>query len=721
MLYYYTLEDGKFEKQQIFTLEKVLDFSFSQNGKLIVFSGVVNGQSDIYVYSNAAHTYEPITKDIYDDMNPRFTNNSTEIIFSSNRPGDSIAYDIESNLLSPRDTISYVPENSDIFLYDYTGKNPILRRLTNTPHVNETHPYQYDRKYYAYLSDQNGIINRYLARIDSTISFVDTITHYRYYTSSFCVSDYKRSILEQDILMQAQKTGELFLEDKKYKVYITDLTPVKELVKTQPENTFFRELYLQMLRDEYADTSKFINQDEIELLKKSNGKNITKKITNVLVNEMDRVSDSGVIDINNYSFGNVLPDTVSDSGRVQNGFQLPRQENYNVEYSINQLVGQIDFNYLNATYQQFTGGSAPIYLNPGFNVFFQLGIIDLMEDYRISGGARISLSFDNNEFFIGFENLKKRLDKSLFFYHLSQLGGNDYSLIKLRSNSLYYILKWPFSMVFAIKGTISGRYDRKIYASTDIQNLKTPDVNEFWGGIKGELVYDNTQTKALNIYYGWRWKIFGEYYQQISNNFNNLIVLGMDFRHYQKLHRNFIWANRLAASTSFGNSKLVYYLGGVDNWIIPRFNSDVEVSQNENYAYQTLATNMRGFRQNIRNGNNFAVINSELRFPVFSYFSNKPIKNDFFANFQIVGFGDVGTAWTGWTLYSDENTMSKQIIQQGPITVTLIEKRNPIVGGFGAGLRTKILGYFIRADYAWGVENGKIQKPVFYVSLSLDF
>jgi hypothetical protein len=197
--------------------------------------------------------------------------------------------------------------------------------------------------------------------------------------------------------------------------------------------------------------------------------------------------------------------------------------------------------------------------------------------------------------------------------------------------------------------------------------------------------------------------------------------LGLDIRHYQKIHRTFIWANRLAASTSFGNSKLVYYMGGVDNWIIPSFNYENAVSQTQNYNYQTLATNLRGFSQNIRNGPSFFVLNSELRFPIVRYFSKRPLKNNFITNLQIVGFGDIGTAWLGWNPYSEENTLTKTFIQRGPMSITVIKKRDPLVGGFGVGLRTKLLGYFIRADYAWGVENAVIQKPVFYISLGLDF
>jgi hypothetical protein len=54
-------------------------------------------------------------------------------------------------------------------------------------------------------------------------------------------------------------------------------------------------------------------------------------------------------------------------------------------------------------------------------------------------------------------------------------------------------------------------------------------------------------------------------------------------------------------------------------------------------------------------GNSFAVINSELRFPVFKYLMNRPLKSDFISNFQIIGFGDLVSAWTGSNPYDDKN------------------------------------------------------------------
>ena len=46
--------------------------------------------------------------------------------------------------------------------------------------------------------------------------------------------------------------------------------------------------------------------------------------------------------------------------------------------------------------------------------------------------------------------------------------------------------------------------------------------------------------------------------------------------------------------------------------------------------------------------------------------------------------------------------------------------REPIIGGMGFGFRSKIWGYFVRLDFAWGIEDLEIQKPMPYLSLTKD-
>lgn len=727
-LYMYSPEKHRMTKQGLFGFQKVLDFSYSSDGKSFAMSAVQRGQSDIYVYNIAANSFENITKDIYDDLNPRFINHSSEIIFSSNRPNDTINFDQKKLPLSLHSTY-------DIFVYNYSTRSNLLRRITQTPVANETMPMEYAPGFITYLSNESGISNRYLARRDSAIAFVDTTTHYNYFTISYSITNYTRSILEQDISLAAAKISEVVYAKNRYNIYLYDRTLPQNLTAVQPPKTPY-----MLVRE------KEVEKEELSVNKK--GKKADAGVSRkrfVNVYEKDISYPPGSLKPEGFAAGNRnagqlqnsiginqnVIDTVGIKRKiaVQPAVQkvnkpdtvLPKQRNYNVEYSIDKLVSQIDFNFLNSTYQTFTGGGGPVYLNPGTNALLQVGITDLLEDYRITGGVRLNWNLINNEYLLSIANYKGRMDKELVFHRQTVEEESNYSTIRHHTHEMFYILTYPLDQATSLRTTLIYRNDQAVYLSTDYYNLQKKSIVKNWAGIKGEYVFDATREVGLNLYYGTRYKIFGEYYQLIDQKQRNMVVLGMDFRNYQKIHRTFIWANRFAASTSLGNSKLIYYMGGVDNWLFPSFMTETPIDYSQNYVYQTLATNMRGFKQNIRNGNSFVVINSELRFPVFRYILNRPLKSEFLNNFQVIGFGDIGTAWTGVSPFGNDNFLYTKIIQDGPMTITVKIKKEPIVGSYGIGLRSKLLGYFVRADYAWGVEDKKVNKGLFYLSLSLDF
>ncbi|MCF8369383.1 MAG: hypothetical protein K9G76_10105 [Bacteroidales bacterium] len=727
VMYYYLMDEKKFEKVVLYQFEKILDFSYSDDGRSLLMSAVQKGQTDIFIYYPGSNSFDQITKDHYDDLYPRFLNNSKEIIFSSNRSNDTLR-------LERKYKMEEVQKKYDLFLYKPGQTTNILRRVTKTPLANETQAMEYQKGYITYLSDQNGIYNRYLGWFDSTISYVDTTTHYRYFTNSFPISNFSRNVLEHDFVPEAMKYSQVVYKDKMYKLQVYDQLPVTSLAPVSLDNTKFQEAQVNL----FGTKTIRITNDEGEVVKPAGTKRrgfSTVRQSQAVKEYMqaDSVNKSKGFDINNYEFGSGNEDkkeidwnftTINAPVPGQKDpNEEPKRLNYNVEYFINEIVSQIDFSFLNQTYQPFTGGSSPIFLNPGFNALFKVGVTDLLEDYRITGGVRLNLNLANNEYLFSYANLKKRVDKEIIFHRQAIENSTDQGYIyRVYSHEIYYIVKYPFNRIMALKGTASFRNDNAVFLSLDIPSLQEPNFYRNWVGGKGEFIYDDTKNLGVNLFHGTRFKLFGEYYQLVDEKGENLVVLGFDFRNYQRIHRVLIWANRFAISTSFGNNRLIYYMGGVDNWLIPRFTTSTPVDRSQNYAYQTLATNMRGFPQNIRNGNSFAVFNSEVRFPVFRYFANTPIKSDFLNNFQVVGFGDIGTAWTGLHPYSDDNYLFTNKIQQAPLNITVKVQKDPVVGGFGFGARTRLLGYFIRADIAWGVEDLKIVTPsVFYLSLSLDF
>jgi hypothetical protein len=364
---------------------------------------------------------------------------------------------------------------------------------------------------------------------------------------------------------------------------------------------------------------------------------------------------------------------------------------------------------------------------------FKVGASDLFEDYKIIGGVRFATDFNSNEYLLSFENLKHRLDRQIIYHRQAfETTGwydrNEYYQ-KTITQELFYALRWPFSQTFAVKGTASFRDDHTAYLTDNRINSYArtlPNYRRNWAGLKLEAIFDNTRKIGINILDGWRYKIFGETYWQL-NELSDLYVIGADFRYYQPIHRNLIWASRFATSSSFGRSRLLYYLGSVDNWITFGnrivYDKSVSIDRQEKYAYQALATNMRGFIQNIRNGNNFALMNNEIRWPFIQFFSKYPMSN-FWSSLQLVGLFDVGTAWSGISPFGKTSAYEYETVPsngQGSVVVTIETGRDPIVYGYGFGLRAQLLVYFLRFDWAWGIENRVILPRVFYFSMSLDF
>jgi hypothetical protein len=374
-----------------------------------------------------------------------------------------------------------------------------------------------------------------------------------------------------------------------------------------------------------------------------------------------------------------------------------------------------------------------------------MGVADVMEDIKISGGFRLSSNLKDNDWLFQFTNLRRRLDWGLMYYRSVQDigftdGTNNYPG-KIFSNLYQASISYPFDITKSIRLSVGMRNDRAVVSAVDPTTLKSPDQSKKYALMHLEYVYDNTLNPVQNIWNGIRYKAYMDWNSQISKlatdegryTFN----AGFDARAYFPIYRNFIWAGRAAADFSWGNQKLIYYLGGIDNWFMlgnniksdkngnqtyRYFNPDNKPAPDANYAFQTLAVNLRGFIQNAANGNNATVINSEFRLPVFTTFFSKPINNAFIRNFQLIQFVDLGTAWNGAydklarpsLTYSNPSDPTVQVNIKAPGV-------GPFLGGYGFGARSTLLGYFLKVDAGWPMSGVFQGKPIWYFSMGLDF
>jgi len=419
-----------------------------------------------------------------------------------------------------------------------------------------------------------------------------------------------------------------------------------------------------------------------------------------------------------------------------------------LKFEADYVVAGFNNNVLGTRYQIYTHGSGPITLssNNGLNGIINLGTADVMEDIKISGGFRLSSNLKDNDWIFRFSNLRKRVDWGLMYYrNVQQVSFGDTSGFaypgKLVSNLYQGSVSYPFDEIRSLRLNIGVRRDNELLTGVDQASIATNNVSFTYGLLHLEYVYDNTLNPAQNIWDGIRYKAYMDFNTQFNTPLGqvgrNTFNFGFDARAYYPIYRNFIWAGRVAGDFSWGNQKLIYYLGGIDNWfmfgsnqktdkdgnrVYRYFNPANQPAPDQNYAFQSLAVNLRGFIQNAANGNNATVINSEFRLPVFTTFLDKPINNAFVRNFQLIQFIDLGTAWNGAYDKIGRPSITYQDPSNPTVSVNLRAPGiGPFLGGYGFGVRSTLLGYFLKFDAGWPMNGFFRGKPVYYFSMGVDF
>jgi len=751
----------KISKTTLTQFSQVEDMKYMLDANTLLFSAVKSGQTDIFVYKIDKGTVEQITNDIYDDLDASFVAfpNKTGIIFSSNRPS-GIA-------VSSDDSLPH--HNFNIFLVDNWNKSEFkqISQLTDMKQGNARFPSQYNTSHFTFVSNENGIANRYAGFFRTERSGLDTLV--------FIGGDVLRNptIGEVDSLLKEWDKGDIdsvgFVSVTNDSTYVFPLTNYQSsLLETRTAGD--QQQVSEVVRQGDYKFLYRLRVDENVLRRRNISARPTEYMRKIMEEEKIEqsktdITEPGAVDSSgkkqNDFFVNEFIDEKRDStqiGNVVESVVVPTKElvlrnaklfEYRPPKFFNDyVVSGFNNNVLITRYQTYAGGSGPIKLSNGdpFNGIIRVGTSDLMEDWKFAGGFRLSTDLKNNEYVMSAQYLKKRIDYGVTYYRNTQRVtaydqfGNGYNS-KLFTNLYQASVAYPFNRVRSIRFNAAFRSDKVVILADDINQppvtLQIEDIKKHYAILHVEYVHDDAINPAQNIWYGLRYKFYLDWNAKINKtsgasadnpySFN----LGGDGRYYLPIYRNFIWAVRGAFDISFGPQKIIYYLGGVDNWLMfgenikngkyRYFNEANRPDPDADYAFQSLAVNLRGFKQNIANGNNAAVINSEFRLPVFTTLFNKPINNAFLRNFQLVQFFDLGTAWNG--AYDKIERPSVLYSTPGNPVVVKIKAGGigPFAGGYGFGVRSTVLGYFLRFDAAWEMNTFFKGKPQLYFAMGLDF
>lgn len=749
MFIYDVVKRIKTNKQELPDFQIIQDAKFMLDINTLVISGVKNGQSDIFVYKINDQTTQQITNDPYDDLDPSFVAfpNKSGIIFASNRP---------SGGAHRGDSVIPSRNHFNIFLVDNWNRSEFrqISQLSKLKYGQARSPLQYNVSHFTFVSDENGIGNRYAgffttkragldtifkigeeylrnpspADLDSTLKVwsktePDSVGYISLTNDSayvFPITNYQSGLLESrgagdnNQVSEVRQEGDLkFL----YKLRINEDALKRRNINAKPTE-YVKELMAEERRNKAEPI--FFNKNEPQTAD-------TSKEKDIFQTEFDNDPNKAVGEV----IGNA-----DQKDAIDPVYKTAKLFDYSLRFSNDYLVSGFNNQVLVNRFQPYAGGSGPIYLSNTdiVNGIIRMGISDLFEDIKFMGGFRISTNLRDNDYFASFQNLRKRLDWGLTYFRSIQNNFpiydpntepiKAYLSNKLISNIYQGNISFPFDQVRSIRLKAGYRSDR-VVLKTDANipsALGYEDTLLRYGMARLEYVHDNSINPALNIWNGLRYKVYIDVASRLvagNEEGRNTFNFGTDIRYYIPLYRNFIWAGRGAADFSWGNQKLIYYLGGVDGWIGPKFNNANRPAPDNTYAFQSLALNMRGSIQNAANGNNAVVINSEFRLPIFTTFFNRPVNNAFLRNFQVVQFTDLGTAWNGQ--FKDINRPD-ELFGNPPVQVRIkTGGLGPFVGGYGFGVRSTLLGYFLRLDAGWPMTGFFQGKPIWFFAMGLDF
>ncbi|RMG81381.1 MAG: hypothetical protein D6714_13050 [Bacteroidetes bacterium] len=426
-------------------------------------------------------------------------------------------------------------------------------------------------------------------------------------------------------------------------------------------------------------------------------------------------------------------------------FRPGRITPYRLKFRTDYVTTQLDNSILFDGLSNY-GGVPNDFGYPPAGILFKTNFKDLFEDYEFEAGIRVPTSFNGAEYFVVYKDKKNRFDKQIAFYR-RRLRFSNQLLNPLPPTQMrpptpatdrleeeivlgQYQLRYPIDVFRSFRGTTTLRFDNSRQLATDDFAVGQGQRKLQHLGFRLEYVFDNTVDVALNIKNGTRYKVYAEFLKSFDLSFTDgidlnkghMFVMGLDARHYQRFWKHSILAIRVAGSSSFGTEKVLYMVGGTDNWLFPKMNTDIPRPDpgNGEFVYQSVATNARGFDMNIRNGNSFALTNIEIRMPIFRYLFRQT-QSAFLRNFQLVGFFDAATAWQGLSPFDDESPLNTFVNSNNAVTVRVNFFRDPVVFGYGGGVRTVLFGYFVRLDYARGIETRTLQSPKIHFSIGLDF
>ncbi|HTN16153.1 MAG TPA: hypothetical protein VL092_00625 [Chitinophagaceae bacterium] len=705
--------------------DRALGMAIDEDNNGIFLSAIRKSQTDLYYFAIKGSRMRNLTNDRWDDVQPSFVTGGRKrgIVFLSNRPRANMNVPTEVNELPTG------PMNA--FFYDTKTQSPALLRCSDADQYTKiSQPIQFGTDNFAYLSDVNGVRNKYVVVFGRNQYNQDSA----YWVPA---TNLAHSINSHQYNPAGNLVTEVIRQDGYYCAYIDSLlipgidvpvSPVTPSLLVEKESN-----KVGLSPNEEPQSKRNIStRRSLSESRKMSG--ITLEGGNIFQSEFGSGTAENTTESNADTAATAAAAPEEELIIVpaaDSTFMKMKAQPYRHGFKASDFSISLDNNLLFNRYQSASQNGNQ-FANPSLGGLVTISIDDLMENYRFVGGFKLPFGAPGSTYFFQFENAKRRLDWNVallrntnsqpYSLNFTDSSGNTlFSTIglgKTVTNLVQGTASYPLDRMRSVRFQLGVRQDLLNFKAIDTFTLIFPSSRKYWTMSRVEYIFDNSKLITTNIRNGLRYKVFAEYMLQMNDKGGAVYNFGFDARNYFKIYKNLIWAFRLAGAHSGGKQKILYFMGGVDNWLNYQNATPQTPVGQETFGFQTVSNNLRGYRQNARNGNSYALANSEFRFPILTGLIRRPIQSKLLRSIQLVAFTDAGMAWNG--LFPTDKNMSKTLtLSQQPVSVTINYPSESLSIGYGMGMRMALSGYQFRIDAAWN-KNGS-PKPILYLSLGTDF
>jgi len=666
-IYIVDVKKAKITKTYKLDLDGIYNPSWSPNGEEIAFTGLKNGQSDIYLFNLETKALRNLTNDLFSDVEPNWAPDGSRVIFASDR-GDRDAATLPEG---------FKPQHLDMKnmdIYELAIENGAVTRIVEGEFSERVPVFAADGKTIAFSSERQGVSNIWLKNLESgeewPITNVLTGAYQptwggnadRLVFISFYFAGYDLYMLKNPLDI---KPGDVVVPETKF--VENQRTGTKETFEEEPlAEGESQPPTGETPSDEYRD---FVFDDRF-----AQGELVTQTTKKIFLDSTEFKMPTGSYKINKYKV-ELTPDLV----------------------------------YGGVGYSQFYGtqGMTNIMLS------------DVLGNHRLNIGLGLYGDFRNADYALTYYYLPRQLDIGTGLYHNAYYYYSDYTgFVRDRNYGLSLLMSNPFNKFERISYGLGAMGISRSY-------LEIPDeivdqlIDRGYLSARDRFFLMNnlTYTRDTTVW-GYTGPVNGggmalgvTYSPGLGKNGIDFTTVRLDYRRYLRLMRDYTFATRLATGFSEGRNKQKFFLGGLPNWLNQEFFGGIRVQHIEDVYFASFEMPLRGAEYYTLEGNRFALVNLEFRFPLIRRaIIGFPLPIEL-GNIGGALFTDMGIAW-------DKGEKIKPFVK----APNGLFKTRDLFASFGFGVRMNVGFFLLRYDLAWPTNfYNSSHSPQSLWSLGADF